>query len=121
MYTHNFKNYLVNTLFSPVTLTRKLSSWGECFSTNLRGRTLKNLIDNSNMKILPPTYSTYWISDQNILGIFVAKFPSNCNTNASNINGPSLDYSPVILDFEMVFSNSSINPQAPDKISGFSF
>lgn len=102
-------------------LNAKHSTWG-FFSTNTRCRTLQNLLDNSNINILLPSHLTYWPSHQNrqpnILDIFIAKIPSNCNTNVSNINDLSSDHSPIILDFEMLSSNTTENSQAPRKIDG---
>lgn len=125
--SNNFKNYfesLGKYFIVAGDINAKHSSWG-CFSTNPRGRILYNSINNSNLKILPPSNPTYWPTHQNrhpdILDIFIARIPSNCTTNISNTNDLSSDHSPIILDLEIPCSNPSTNPQNPGKIDWSTF
>lgn len=114
----NFKNYfqsLGKYFIVAGDLNAKHSIW-DCFSTNTRSRTLRNIKNTPT-----PSPLHYWLAHQNrrpdILDIFIAKVPRSCNTNVSNINYLSLDHSPVLLDFEMLSSKiSSKNVQAPSNI-----
>lgn len=117
----NFKNYnesLGKYFIIAGDLNAKHSTWG-CFSTNTRGRTLLGSLESSSIKILPPPHPTYWPSHQNrrtdILDIFITKIPRNCYTKVSNINDLSSDHTPIILDFEMLTTNTFENAQTHGK------
>lgn len=88
-------------------LNAKNQSWG-CHSTNPKGRSLLQTINNSHLSILNPPNPTYWPTSTrkrpDILDVFVTKIPTNINYLIKNLLDPSSDHTPVILCLDSLFS-----------------
>ncbi|KAL4126891.1 hypothetical protein QTP88_011091 [Uroleucon formosanum] len=86
-------------------------NWGSRY-TNTRGRSLLRVMFSSHAKTITTDAPTYWPTHANrhleILDFFLSNLPNYLKTQATNLNDPTSNHTPVLLQ---------INTQAPSKLS----
>jgi hypothetical protein len=99
----SFFNSLGHYFIVDSDLNAKNQSWG-CNSTNPKGCSLFQRINNNHLTIQKPTNPTYCSTSiskcPDNLNIFVTKLPNNLNHLIINLLDSSSDHTPVFLSFD---------------------
>ncbi|KAL4120060.1 hypothetical protein QTP88_012803 [Uroleucon formosanum] len=109
---------LSNSYILGVDFNAKHQTWSR--STNTRGRALHNLITQKHLKVLSIPSPTYWPSHVNrhpdTIDFFITKLSNRFTANATNLNDPASDHTPVLLH---IGAQPLMKPNRPTITPGF--